>query len=227
MGFLEIERLCLSTGHIKCKQKGSFLFVPAMLSGSLLTHTLLRQPPSCSVEKGLTFHMLGHSPQLLADTLTFACSPKKKGRNPEGCWGKRLRWRLRLPSQSETGSNSSWYKLEESAAHDTRGMKSHSLFLYGSVRTHGHLAAHQASSKFIIYSTNIVLVSPGVRPHVRHQRFSDKKGRQSSSRTKWSKKKGPKTKSGKTLHAIPRSWKFTKHVDFLEALNQRTSFHSI
>lgn len=59
MGFLEIECLCLFTGQVKSKPKGSFLLGPAMLSSSLLTHPRLRRTPSCSAEKWLTRHRLG------------------------------------------------------------------------------------------------------------------------------------------------------------------------
>ena len=121
--------------------------------------------------------------------------------------------------QREIGSNSSWYKLEESAAHGTRGMESLGLF-YGSVKGWWTTGSPQ------IHSTNIFWVSPSVRPHPRYQRFSDKKDKQSSSPTKWSKKKRPKIKSVLKYHMLC-PWKLIKHTGFLEALNQRTSFHLI
>lgn len=63
------------------------------VGGSLLTHTLLRRPPSCSAEKWLTFHVPGHWPAL-GWCSNLCVLPKEGAVEPPGCWGKKVRWRV-------------------------------------------------------------------------------------------------------------------------------------
>lgn len=86
MGFLEIESLCLSTGQVKCKQKGSSLLAAVFW------------PTHCSVASLWFCREVSHIPcaealaQLSADAVTFVCSLRKMQRNLPGCWGKKVRW---------------------------------------------------------------------------------------------------------------------------------------
>lgn len=147
MGFLEIESLCLSTGQVKCKQKGSSLlaavFWPTHCSAASLWFCI-----PCAEALA----------QLSADAVTFVCSLRKMQRNLPGCWGKKVRWSVdqarmesiwcpsTLPGSTEKWSNSGGYKLELSAAHSpSQRQESHGL-VYGSIkglRTHGRLSGNQ------------------------------------------------------------------------------------